>query len=218
MECYFINNLNLPFTDKVRKGEIYNRFIDEYFLPADIVCIAGGISEYLNIEITFLIKLAQKYSKVVYILGGSDLISDMPLDLKFEKLQNNFRSLQKNKCTPERMDGNIVKMDQLVLGGFMGFDMREDISQWNWWTDSKNDYMDFEQERYNKIINNSPDVDVMISYYSPESMNIQQTSKLWHYGYGERKEIIEHNGKLLITNSCHVKNSKYTKNDFLVKL
>lgn len=218
MDCFFINNINFPFIDKKRKGEIYDRFIDENFVPADIVCLAGGISENLNIEITFLTRLAQKYANVIYVLGGSDLVSDIPLDLKFEKLSNNFRSLQKTKCTPERMDGNIVKINQLVLGGFMGFDMREDISQWNWWTDSKTDYMEFESERYKKIINNSPEVDVIISYYQPNAMSINQTSKIWHYGYGDKKEINELDGRLLITNSCHVKNSKYNKTDFLFKL
>lgn len=218
MEYFFINNLNLPFIESRRKGEIYDRFIDEHFIPADVVCIAGGISEYLNTEITFLIKLAQKYSKVVYVLGGCDLVSDIPLDLKFEKLQNNFRKLQKNKCTPERMDGNVVSVDKLVLGGFMGFDNNEDISNWNWWTDSKLDYMEFETERYNKIINKTPDVDIIISYYHPDAMNIKSKSKIWHYGYGNKQEIIETNGQLLLTNSCHNKTVKYSKNDFLFNL
>ena len=64
MEFYFVNNLDLPHNDRKRKGELYDRYIDEYFLPADVVCIAGGISEFLDIEITFLIKLAQKYPNV----------------------------------------------------------------------------------------------------------------------------------------------------------
>ena len=218
MEFYFVNNLDLPHNDRKRKGELYDRYIDEYFLPADVVCIAGGISEFLDIEITFLIKLAQKYPKVYYVYGGCDLKSDIPLDLKFETIKNNFRRLQKNKCTPERLDGNIFSIDELVLGGFMGFDMREDISQWNWWTESKKDYMDFEKERYEKIINKSPVVDVMISYYEPKVMKIKNESKVWHYGYGNKKEIKESDGKLLITNSCHVENSKFTKHDFLINL
>jgi hypothetical protein len=218
MEFYFVNNLDLPHNDRKRKGELYDRYIDEYFLPADVVCIAGGISEFLDIEITFLIKLAQKYPKVYYVYGGCDLKSDIPLDLKFETIKNNFRRLQKNKCTPERLDGNIFNVDELVLGGFMGFDMREDISQWNWWTESKKDYMDFEKERYEKIINKSPVVDVMVSYYEPKAMKIKNESKAWHYGYGNKKEIKESDGKLLITNSCHVENSKFTKHDFLINL
>ena len=218
MEFYFINNLDLPHNDRKRKGELYDRYIDEYFLPADVVCIAGGISEFLDIEITFLIKLAQKYPNVYYVYGGCDLKSDIPLDLKFETIKNNFRRLQKNKCTPERLDGNIFSVDELVLGGFMGFDMREDISQWNWWTESKKDYMDFEKERYEKIINKSPVVDVMISYYKPTSMDIINNSKIWHYGCGNTQEIQESDGRLLITNSCHVENSKFTKHDFLINL
>jgi len=218
MEFYFVNNLDLPHNDRKRKGELYDRYIDEYFLPADVVCIAGGISEFLDIEITFLIKLAQKYPNVYYVYGGCDLKSDIPLDLKFETIKNNFRRLQKNKCTPERLDGNIFSVDELVLGGFMGFDMREDISQWNWWTESKKDYMDFEKERYEKIINKSPVVDVMVSYYEPKVMKIKNESKVWHYGYGNKKEIKESDGKLLITNSCHVENSKFTKHDFLINL
>ena len=218
LECFFINNLNLPFNNRKRKAELYDKFIDEYFVPADIVCIAGGISEYLDIEITFLIRLAQKYPKVFYVYGGCDLKSDISLDLKFEKIQNNFRKLQNNKCTPERFDGTYSKVGELVLGGFMGFDMREDISQWNWWTNSKFDYMEFEQERYQKIINNSPEVNVILSYYPPKSMSISSNVDVWHYGYGDKQEIIETDGKLLISNSCHVKNSLYRKRDFLIKL
>ena len=218
MECFFINNLNLPYNDRKRKAELYDRYIDEYFLPADMVCIAGGISEFLDIEITFLVRLAQKYPNVFYVYGGCDLISDMPLDFKFEKISNNFRALQKNKCVPKRLDGNVFNVNNITLAGFMGFDMREDISQWNWWTNDKSEYMSFEKERFDKIINNSPVVDVMISYYSPTSMDIINNSKIWHYGYGDKQEIKESDGRLLITNSCHVKNSKYSKKDFLFKL
>lgn len=218
LECYFVNNLNLPFNDRKRKAELYDRYIDDFFVPADVVCIAGGISEYVDVTITFLIRLAQKYPHVYYVYGGSDLKTDMPLDFKFEKIKNNFRKLQNNKCTPERFDGTYTKIDELVLGGFMGFDMREDISQWNWWTNSKFDYMEFEQERYQKIINNSPDINVMISYYPPASMSLTNKFDVWHYGYGDKQEIKELDGKLLITNSCHVTNSIYRKRDFLIKL
>ena len=218
MNCYFINNIDVPYNTRKRKAELYDRFIDEYFLPADIVCIAGGISEFLDIEISFLIRLAQRYPNVYYVYGGSDLKSDIPLDFKFEKISNNFRALQKNKCIPKRLDGDIFNINDIVIAGFMGFDMREDISQWNWWSDNKIDYMNFEKDRYNKIINKSPVVDVMVSYYNPINMDIINNSKIWHYGYGNNQEIQESDGRLLITNSCHVKNSKYSKKDFLFKL
>lgn len=218
MEIYFINNLCLPNIERTRKGEIYDRIIDKYFLPADTVCIAGGISEYVNIEITFLIKLSQKYSHVFYVFGGCDLISDMPLDFKFEKIKNNFRRLQLNKCTPERLDGNVFNVDKLVFGGFMGFDNDEDISSWNWWTDSKKEYMSFEKERFQKIINKTPNIDIMISYYKPKSMRLNNIAHIWHYGCDNKQQIRETNGHLLITNSCQCEKSKYTKKDFLINI
>ena len=218
MECFFINNIDVPYNDRKRKAELYDRFIDEYFLPADMVCIAGGISEFLDIEITFLIRLAQRYPNVYYVYGGSDLKSDIPLDFKFERISKSFGALQKNKCVPKRLDGHVFNVEDIALAGFMGFDMREDISQWNWWSDSKDEYMSFEKGRYEKIINKSPVVDVMISYYNPASMDIINNSKIWHYGCGNTQEIQESDGRLLITNSCHVKNSKYSKKDFLFKL
>jgi len=58
----------------------------------------------------------------------------------------------------------------------------------------------------------------MVSYYEPKAMKIKNESKVWHYGYGNKKEIKESDGKLLITNSCHVENSKFTKHDFLINL
>lgn len=218
MEIFFVNNLNIPYNDRRRKGELYDKFIDENFLPADIICIAGGISEYVDMEISFLTRLSQKYSHVFYVYGGCDLLTDMPLDLKFERIKNNFRRLQKNKCTPERLDGNIFNVNELVLGGFMCFDNREDISRWNWWTDSKKDYMEFETERFNKIINNTTPIDIMVSYYKPINDMFEHVSKVWHYGCGDKKEIKEKNGKLLLTNSCNATSTKYTKHDFLIKI
>lgn len=219
MECYFVNNLNLPFDDRKRKGELYDRYIDEFFVPADMVCIAGGISEYVDVEIKFLIRLAQKYSHVYYVIGGCDLKTDIPLDFKLEKIKNNFRALQKNKCKPVLLDGQVEVVDNITLGGSMGFDMREDISQWNWWTTDKNEMFEYERNHLLNVINNSPEIipDIIVSYYKPESMNITNPAKIWHYGFGS-SEIKEIDGRLLINNNCHVKNSKYSKKDFLFEI
>lgn len=217
MDCYFINNLELPFNDRVRKGELYDRFIDEYFLPADNVCIAGGISEFGDVSASFLIRLAQKYRGVFFVYGGCDMKSDIPLDTKFENIKNKFRSLQKNKCIPTRLDGtSIISKTGLHLGGAMGFSTQEKISTWKWWTKNKKDIFTDERLRLEKVINSLPKV--IISYYTPEDMDLFNTAELWHYGMGNSKNISEVDGHLYITNSCHADSGKFTKHDFLINL
>lgn len=218
MNCYFVNNINVPKCTYVRRAEWFDRIIDKYCLPADAICIAGGISEYLDMEIAFLIRLAQRYPKVVYILGGCDFKSDIPLANKFGRFDNCFNKIQKNKCTPERIDGNKIWIDKLVLGGSLGFDRYEDIKKWDWWSKDKDEIYNFERNRLVSVINKEPIPDIVLSYYSPDAMQINSTAKIWHYGFGKKQEIIEKNGNLILNNSCDVTNSKYSKKDFLINL
>lgn len=218
MNCYFVNNINVPKCTRVRRAEWFDSIIDKYCLPADAICIAGGISEYLDMEIAFLIRLAQKYSKVVYILGGCDFKSDIPLANKFGRFDNCFNKIQKNKCTPERIDGNKIWFDKLVLGGSLGFDRYENIRGWDWWSKDKDEIYNFERNRLLAVINKEPIPDIVLSYYSPDAMQINFPAKIWHYGFGKKQEIIEKNGNLILNNSCDVTNSKYSKKDFLINL
>lgn len=217
MDCFFINDLNLPFNDRVRRGDIYDRFIDEYFVPADFVCIAGGISEFGEVSASFLIRLSQKYRGVFYVYGGCDMNSDIPLSDKFELIKNRTRYIQKNKCTPARLDGNVVERYGYRIGGAMGFDMQEKISSWNWWTDDKKDIFNDETVRLSDVVESMPNI--VISRYRPECMNlVSENIDIWHYGISSAKELSEKNGKILLTNSCHVNVAKFTKEDFLLKL
>ena len=218
MECYFVNNLNLPFNDRIRKGELYDKFIDEYFVPADIVCIAGGISEFLDVTASFLIHRCKKYRGVFYVYGGCDMISDMPLDEKFERIKNKFNYLQKVKCKPVRLDGTCVKVQKYVIGGAGGFDKNENISSWDWWTNDKNAIFNDERERLLKVINNEQVPSIALSYYHPEKMGITSNMDIWHYGASSVKEITEADGKLILTNDCHSDNTKFDKRDFLINI
>lgn len=218
MYCYFVNNLNLPFNGRVRKGELYDRYIDDYFVPADIVCIAGGISEYSDVAASFLIHLCRRYRGVFYVYGGCDMRSDMPLDDKFERIKNKFNYLQKVRCKPVRLDGTLVNVQNHVISGATGFDLEENIDAWDWWTDNKNAIFNNERERLVKIINNEQKPDIVLSYYHPEKMGITPDMDIWHYGYGDKKEITEIDGKLVITNSCTALSDRFTKEDFLLKL
>ena len=217
MDCYFVNNLNLPFNDRVRKGDLYDRFIDQYFVPADFVCIAGGISEHDEVESSFLIRLAQKYKGVFYVYGGCDMISDIPLANKFENVKNRMRYMQKVKCKPIRLDGTCVDRHGITVAGAMGFDMQEKITSWKWWTDNKKDIFNDEVSRINNCIESMPNI--VLSYYSPEAMNIDYSAiNIWHYGNSTEKNIIEKSGKILLTNDCRSNVTKFIKNDFLLKL
>lgn len=218
MEIYFINNLELPFNDRVRKGELYDRFIDEYFIPADAVCIAGGISEFSGVTASFLIHLCRKYRGVFYVYGGCDMKSDVPLDNKFETIKNKFNYLQKIKCKPIRLDGTKATIQNHVISGAMGFDMDENIASWDWWTDDKDAIFEDERTRLETVINKGKKPNIVLSYYHPEKMGILSDMDIWHYGYGNDKEITETEGKLILTNSCHSQNTKFSNRDFLINI
>jgi hypothetical protein len=219
MDCYFINNLNLPYTNRVRKGDLYDKFIDEYFVPADFVCIAGGISEFDEIESSFLIRLAQRYRGVFYVYGGSDMNSDIPLANKFENVKNRLRCPQKTKCNPVRLDGTCTERFGVNIGGAMGFSMQEKISSWKWWTDDKISIFSDEVSRVENVINTTPTPNIVITYYHPDEMNIDYSDiNIWHYGNSAEKSIIEKDGKILLTNDCHANFAKFNKEDFLLKV
>ena len=82
----------------------------------------------------------------------------------------------------------------------------------------KEEIYNFEKNRLLTVINKEPIPDIVLSYYSPDAMQIESKAKIWHYGFGKKQEIIERNGNLILNNSCDVTNSKYSKNDFLINL
>lgn len=213
MECFFINNLDLkpsktPFAD-------FKRLLNEEFLPADVLCISGISADY-EMARRFLVYLGQHYKNVLYVYGGCDMKSDMPLDLKFEKIKDSLRSFQKKLCTPTRLDGTVEVINKHVFGGASGIDRSFCIKSWDWWTSDVNEIYNDEVDRFVRIFNYSPEV--IVSYYDPRKMpDVKINGKFWHYGQG-KKSISENGDTILINNSCLDKTKKYTKNDFLIKL
>lgn len=212
MECFFINNIDLK-PSKTRFAD-FKRILDTEFLPADVVCISG-ISADCETAKRFLMYLGQHYNNVLYVYGGCDMVSDMPLDLKFEKINDGLRSFQKKLCMPIRLDGTVKVIDKHVFGGASGIDRSLSIKSWNWWSTDKEEIYNDEVERFHKVFNCSPDV--CISYYDPRKMDLTINGKVWHFGQG-KKLISEIGDTILINNSCLDKTKKYTKEDFLIKL
>lgn len=212
MDCFFINNLDLKPSKTIFAD--FRRILDEKFLPADVLCISGISADY-EMARRFLVYLGQHYNNVLYVYGGCDMKSDMPLDLKFEKIKDSLRSFQKKLCTPIRLDGTVQVINKHVFGGASGIDRNICIKSWDWWSNDINEIYNDEVERFNKVFNFSPEV--VVSYYDPIKMNIKLPSKIWHYGQG-KKAISEIGNTILINNSCLDKTKKFTKNDFLIKI
>ena len=176
MECFFINNIDLK-PSKTMFAD-FKHILDKEFLPADVLCISGISADY-EMARRFLVYLGQHYSNVLYVYGGCDMISDMPLDLKFEKIKDSLRSFQKKLCTPIRLDGTVKVIDKHVFGGASGFDRSLNIKKWNWWSTDKNEIYNDEVDRFHKFFNYAPDV--CMSYYDPRKMDIKINGKIWHF-------------------------------------
>ena len=213
MDCFFINNLNLKPSKHMFAD--FKKLLDEEFLPADVLCISG-ISEDYEMTRRFLVYLGQHYKNVLYVYGGCDMKSDMPLDLKFEKVKDSLRSFQRKLCSPIRLDGQVVMVDKHVFGGATGIDPSVNIKRWNWWTTDINKMYNDEVDRFRKIAESIPDV--VVSYYDPRKMNLNVNGKIWHFGQDKKKSICEIGDTFLINNSCVDKSTKYTKKDFLFKI
>lgn len=137
MFVYFINDLHI---DKhlpqlkagAKSSAAIHRWMDEYFLPADVLCIAGDIADSSLFFIDFLAACRGRYKYVFYVYGNHDIgvyksehksVSDK-LDA-IEHWLGNFKRLttSTHDCKTKffKLDGNeIVGVNGLKFVGAMG--------------------------------------------------------------------------------------------------
>lgn len=137
MNCYFVNDIHidqqgLDLKPGTKQTRVLHKWIDENFLPADILCIAGDIADDSRIFMDFLAACRDRYSDVVFVFGDHDISvanKEYPsVTLKCESI-NNWVGEMKRLCTSThkiktkftKLDGKeIVDVKKIPFAGCMG--------------------------------------------------------------------------------------------------
>lgn len=124
MKIYFINDLHWEFWKK--EGYTFDKYWEEFFLPADVCCIAGDIANCYEHEVEILQYLKSRYFKVIYVAGNHDL-GVFNRDKYKNDIKNSY--VKKNmlaKKIHNQLDGNIIKVNGVTFGGSCG------SCDWSW--------------------------------------------------------------------------------------
>lgn len=137
MNCYFVNDIHidqqgLDLKPGTKQTRVLHKWIDENFLPADILCIAGDIADDSRIFMDFLAACRDRYADVVFVFGDHDISvanKEYPsVTLKCESI-NNWVGEMKRLCTSThkiktkftKLDGKeIVDVKKIPFVGCMG--------------------------------------------------------------------------------------------------
>lgn len=124
MKIYFVNDLHWDFWRK--QNYTLEKFFDEFFLPADVCCIAGDIGNDYEHSVDLLKYLKSRYLKVVYVMGNHDLGIFKRDKYRFH-LNHTFdkKYAFKNVCA-NQLDGTINKVYGVKFGGTCG------SCDWSW--------------------------------------------------------------------------------------
>ena len=85
MKCFFVSDLHVDFYAPLSRTpsllrHYFQYFFERNFLPADICCIAGDISNNYFTYVAFLKFIAEKYGQVYVCLGNHDIIYERRSD------------------------------------------------------------------------------------------------------------------------------------------
>lgn len=120
MKIYFINDLHVNFWVDRHKPEQYEPFFKEYFLPADVCCIAGDIANDYADTIGFLKFLKTKYKHIVYVLGNHDH-GIFERDRYVDNMKTSYAKMARIAHEIDgNLDGNVIDIDGIKFGGACG--------------------------------------------------------------------------------------------------
>lgn len=156
MKIYFINDLHWDFWKKQKYTP--EKYWEEFFLPADVCCIAGDIANSYEHSVEILQYLKSRYFKVIYVVGNHDL-GVFNRDKYKTKLLNSYE--KKNALAKKiftQLDGNVLKVNGVTFGGTCG------MCDWSWvyknFPDTDKDFINLWQDwhdgRWWKMNSSSP--------------------------------------------------------------
>lgn len=137
MNCYFVSDIHvdsyLPqLMPGGKRSAEYHKWMDDNFLPADVLCIAGDVADSGRVFVDFMMALRGRYKYVVYVFGNHDVgVFNNEFEsslLKIEAMNNliaNFKRLgtqtHKIKTKFFKLDGNQpANVDGHLFVGSMG--------------------------------------------------------------------------------------------------
>jgi len=124
MKIYFINDLHWDFWK--REGYTLEKYFDQYFLPADVCCVAGDIANDFDKSAEILKYLKSRYFKVVYTLGNHDYGIFNKDKYKLNLLKTEQKKHAFSKKVGPHLDGTIMKVNGVTFGGGCG------SCDWTW--------------------------------------------------------------------------------------
>lgn len=193
MRVYFINDLHWDFWKKTHS---LDKFFDDFFLPADVCCIAGDIANYYEQEIEILQYLKSRYTNIVYVVGNHDLGIFKKDIYKSNIISSNTKKNKLSNIIQNQLDGNIVKLNDITFGGTCGScdwswalenfntNQQEFLSKWNNWFDGywwKMQVMnpkiifDAELEKMKTIAEQKPNI--FVTHFQPKTCPIADMYK-----------------------------------------
>ena len=193
-KIYFINDLHWDFWKK--QNYSLEKFFEEFFLPADVCCIAGDIANDFIFSSEILKYLKGRYKKIIYTLGNHDL-GIFKKDKYKSLLQRTINKKQAfSNVIGEHLDGNIIKVNGITFGGSCGScdwswvyknfetDDGEYLTKWQDWFDYKwwrmgstSPWQIFEWEinKLKKVAEQKPNI--FVTHFHPLSCPIPDSYK-----------------------------------------
>lgn len=194
MKIYFVNDLHWDFWKKNKYTP--EKFFVEFFLPADVCCIAGDIANDFERSAEILKYLKSRYFRVVYVLGNHDYGIFKKDRYKLGLVKTVQKKHSFSKVIGPHLDGSIMKVNGVTFGGSCGgcdwswtkqhFDT-DDVDfylKWKDWFDSRWWRMDSDSpqilfnnefEKLKNVAEQKPDI--FVTHFHPLSCPIPDSYK-----------------------------------------
>lgn len=210
MKLYILSDIHYDFYLKSYHGNM-DRFFEQRFLPADIICIAGDLANTIADMELFLKEVSKRYKNVVLCLGNHDLTitwengAFKTSEEKIEALQKLCDSFQ----NVHMLEGRTVTIDGVKFGGCMGmwdysFLYYDECAEsqmnyiwkhnwfdgvhWNYCNQNIREIRAVQFEKMKTVLEEKPDV--MLTHFSPLRNNMPahyKTNEYSTYFYFDNK-------------------------------
>ena len=206
------------------------KYLEKVLLPADVLCIAGDISDHTDVFAKGIDAACDLYKDVVFCLGNHDYAIHRALSVETsdEKVR---RMLGKIKSKNSHIvDGNVVEINKIKFGGtFSGYDFsysykhfglteEEMLQRWKSWYDGRfwnfpgMSPLDIFKKEYKKLQNCIDEgVQVMLTHTGPLAYQIKPEyhNFMTGYFYFDGMKLLDQMPEGSIWQYGHTHDSKY---------